>query len=54
MGERERETREDFGDLWCLGLLFSQNGKFRNIYVGNKGFGLKGNDPRVENLDLTH
>ena len=25
--ERERETREDFGDLWCLGLVNAENGK---------------------------
>ena len=27
MKERERETREDFGDLWCLGLVHHENGK---------------------------
>ena len=25
--EREMETREDFGDLWCLGLVNAENGK---------------------------
>ena len=25
--ERERETREDFGDLCCLGLVNPENGK---------------------------
>ena len=37
MKERERETREDFGDLWCLGLVSHQNGKVKNIYVVIKG-----------------
>jgi hypothetical protein len=25
--EREMETREDFGDLWCLGLVNDENGE---------------------------
>ena len=28
MKEKERETREDFGDFWCLGLVNDENGKF--------------------------
>ena len=25
--ERQNGTREDFGDLWCLGLVYAENGK---------------------------
>ena len=28
MKERERETREDFGKLWRLGLVCHENGRF--------------------------